>query len=397
MRMKAAIPFIVAVVFSLPAWAHPSMVRHNYGSCASCHVDPSGAGQLTQYGRAQADVLVRWKVKKASKEDEVSPLANFLWFLELPEALNVSGNLRSGALVRPSASPPVLPLFMSYDAYATVNLSWFVAHATAGLGVRNAQLAAVAPQCDPAATGSCGLQFVSRQHWLGAKFSDETVMLRAGRMNLPFGLRNHEHNSFIRTMTRTDVNLAQQVGASAAFNSETIRGEVMGIAGNFQLGPDLYRERGYSAFGEYSLSASAYLGLSSLITGAGADITTGLPTTRQAHGFFARWAPVDTLAVLLEADFLVWQVPQKVDRLGFATFLQGDFELIQGLHVLGTIETAHSGSGERGPSLGIWGSIVWNFFPHMEFRIDNIVRRMSQPGSDASFTYSLLAQIHLFL
>ncbi|MDP1825309.1 MAG: hypothetical protein Q8L48_18780 [Archangium sp.] len=395
--------FLLASLVSAPAWAFPWMVKHSYGSCATCHVDPSGAGQLTPYGRAQADVLVRWRTQPRKDEEEVPRSANFLWFIELPELINLSGNFRYASMIRPASSSPFVPLLMATDLYATLNLGPVVAHVTTGVGTYSTNAvaysgpAAIAPLCDPSA-GRCSVQWVAREFWLGAKFADEAVMVRAGRMNLPFGLRNNEHNSYVRALTRTDINVGQQVGVSAAYNSESLRGEVMGIIGNFQVGPDIYRERGYSAFGEYSLSHNAYLGLSSLITYAGADLATQQQTVRHAHGLFARIAPSEKLALLAEGDFLVWQSPQQLDRIGFAALAQADFDLMQGLHLIGTLEAGHTGAGEPGPSVGGWLSATWYFLPHVELRIDNIFRRRSTPGATiAAFEYSLLVHLHLFL
>ena len=44
------------------AHAYPWMIRHGYSGCGVCHVDPSGAGLLTDYGRAQSELLMatRW-------------------------------------------------------------------------------------------------------------------------------------------------------------------------------------------------------------------------------------------------------------------------------------------------------------------------------------------------
>ncbi len=383
---------------SSTAMAFPWMVKHDYASCASCHVDPSGGGQLSKYGRAQADVLVRWKLTKpvSRKEEEVPASANFLWFLELPDALNLSGNLRSGALIRPAAATPVIPMFMAYDLYATVNVLNFVGHATAGVGIRNAQLAAIAPQCD-ASAGPCGVQAVAREYWGGAKFAEESVMVRAGRMNIPFGLRNSEHTTFVRSLTRTDINVAQQVGVAASYNGEGLRGEVMGVLGNFQIGPDVYRERGYAAYGEYGLSSSLFVGLSSQILRSQGDYELLRPTTRHAHGLFARWAPSQALAILAEGDLLAWQSPSQLDRIGFAGLVQGDYELMQGIHLIGTLEAAHTGTDARGFSYGGWISAAWNVLPHIEIRIDNMVRRLAQPELDAALSYSLLVQLHVFL
>jgi hypothetical protein len=379
------------------------MVKHSYGSCAVCHVDPSGSGQLTPYGRAQADVLVRFRTEPRKDDEEVPRSANFLWAIELPEVINLSGNVRTGALFRPSTTP-VVPLIMATDLYATINIGPVVGHVTTGLGyspsknsAKNLAPAAIAPICDPA-VAPCGAQLLAREFWAGVKLADEAVMIRAGRMNIPFGLRNNEHTSFVRYYTRTDVNIGQQVGAAASYNSDTLRGELMGIAGNFQIGPDIYRERGYSAFAEYSLSHNAFVGASSLITYAGADISSTLPTTRHAHGLFARLAPTEKIAILAEADFLAWQSPQKLDRLGFAAFAQADFDVYQGVHFLTTLEGAHTGSGEPGPLLGGWLSATWYFLPHAELRMDHIFRRLSSPGATAgTFEYQALLQLHVFL
>lgn len=397
-----------ALVLSLlcggSAWAFPWMVKHNYGSCAACHVDPSGAGQLTAYGRAQADVLVRWHVTPRKEDDEVPKSANFLWFLELTEVINLSGNFRMGALVRPAATQKVIPQLMATELYGTVNVDRFVFHASGGFGVRNyVGPAIVAPKCDPTtfdvANGQtqCGPSFVSREFWAGAKFADEAVMVRAGRMNLPFGLRNNEHYMYVREKTKTDINVGQQVGVSASYNSELLRGEVMAVLGNYQTGPDAYRERGYSAYGEYAIRPNAYIGLSSLIAWSRADPLQQLPLTRHAHGLFARVAPTESLALLFEGNLLVRQQPGLLDQLGFAALVQGDWEPLQGIHVMGAIEGAHDGAGQQGPYLGFWASAAWYVLPHVELRLDNIVRRSPTAGGGNSIDYSLLIQLHTFL
>lgn len=397
----------VSATLAGPAWAFPWMVKHNYGSCAACHVDPSGAGQLTAYGRAQADVLVRWHVTPRKEEDEVPPSANFLWFLELPEWLNLSGNLRGGPMIRPAASTKVVPLLMAAELYATFNVDRFVFHASGGMGKGPPSYvgpAIVAPKCDPAtgtnfnvSTGSCGFAFVSREYWAGAKFADEAVMVRAGKMNIPFGLRNNEHFMFVRQETKTDINVGQQVGVSAAYNSELLRGEVMAVLGNYQVGPDAYRERGYSLYAEYAIKPNAYIGLSSLIAWSRADPLQQLPLTRHAHGLFARFAPVESLALLAEADLLVWQQPGLLDRIGFAAMVQGDWEVLQGIHVLGTVEGSHRGDGSQGPNLGFWASVAWYVLPHLEVRLDNLVRRSPTAAGGSAIDYSLLLQLHTFL
>ena len=157
--------------------------------------------------------------------------------------------------------------------------------------------------------------FISREHWLGYGMSDDRFLLRVGRINLPFGVRSIEHTLWVRRATRTDLNDTQQHGVALAFDGSGLRAEVMAIAGNYQIRPDAYRERGYSLTAEYAVADRLALGVSSLVTHAARDLVLKVPNTRQAHGIFARYAPWQLLALLGEGDVLVQHTP------GSATWL----------------------------------------------------------------------------
>ena len=99
-RLSAIVVVVVGLVaFALPATAYPTMVRHGYASCQACHVDPSGEGQLTIYGRAQSDLLVQWQPQGLAADAAPPSTTEFLFgLIALPEVLNLSGNVRGGAL-----------------------------------------------------------------------------------------------------------------------------------------------------------------------------------------------------------------------------------------------------------------------------------------------------------
>src|SRR5271154_4073575 len=84
--------FLVAA----PAPAYPWMIRHGYTGCAPCHTDPSGgAGALTEYGRAQSDLLLRMRYGEAEGEGEADRTAGFLFGLvKTPEQLRLGGDFR---------------------------------------------------------------------------------------------------------------------------------------------------------------------------------------------------------------------------------------------------------------------------------------------------------------
>ncbi|MDP1823743.1 MAG: hypothetical protein Q8L48_10885 [Archangium sp.] len=368
------------------AGAYPWMVKHGYGSCAACHVDPSGAGQLTNFGRSEAERVVRWT--PSAPVPGPNPNSRFLWFLELPESVNLSGNLRYGALIQPGAARVAVPLEMATDLSATFSFqNQLFLHATAGFGRRDVVAPAiVAPACDPAKDGECGPSLLARTFWAGFKVEDGSLMLRGGRLVLPFGLRNNEHSTWVRTLTRTDSNVQQKLGVAVSFLSGAWRGEVMALAGAF-LPAD--QEAGYSGALAYGLNPTTELGLSSLV----ATGVSGQALTRQAHGLYFRWAPVTPLVVLAEADLLAW-TGSATATVGYAALAQADWELTQGLHVMVTAESAHRGVTQHGPSLGAWVSVAWYFFSHFELRLDNVVRRLD---ALSPVSYALVAQLHLFL
>ena len=208
----------------------------------------------------------------------------------------------------------------------------------------NASLGVVTSEASAASVAG---SLVSREHWLGYAFAEDTILLRAGRINLPFGIRSIEHTLFVRRATRTDLNDTQQHGVALSYSGEMLRAELMGIAGNYQLRPDAFRERGYSGYVELAPIPWGAFGLSSLITHAQRDIYQGTATTRQAHGVFARVVPTSMLVFLVEADFVARAIAGAPSQNGYAGMLQADFEPIQGLHVIATGESYYAGSASQ--------------------------------------------------
>ncbi len=372
----------------LGAEAYPSMIRHGYASCATCHVDPSGGGLLTTYGRAQSEVLLSASRGKNADEGEVSPSTGFLFgAVKLPEWLNLAMSFRGGALVNKAGSTTaVRPVQMTSDLRAQVTHGSLQAVGTLGFAIRRARAAAL--------TSGETNNVVAREYWLGYGFLEQSLQLRAGRMNLPFGLRNAEHTAWVRQATRTDTNDNQQHGLSLAYNGSNLRGELMAIAGNFQVHPDLYRERGYSGFLEWAPGTNITVGLSSLLTWARYDMTSREPgTLRQAHGVFGRWSPTTPLVLLAELDVLAQRSRGGASSLGYAGLLQADVELTRGLHVIGSGEVLQQGQG-RGLGAGL--GVAWFLRPQVGLRLDGNMRKFASTP-DGPPVFSALAQLHLSL
>jgi hypothetical protein len=238
-------------------------------------------------------------------------------------------------------------------------------------------------------------QLVSREHWLGWAFgADDAFLVRAGRINVPFGIRSVEHTLWVRSTTRSDVNDTQQDGVTLAYTSEKVRGEVMGIVGNYQISPDDVRERGYSGYVEFAPTTRIAAGVSSRITHAEQDIYLRVPDTRQAHGLFLRASPWVPIALLAEADYIIESPTGATGSHSLATMLQADYEPWQGLHLTATGETLDIAGGGS-VALGGWLTATWFFAPHFDIRAD-FMDRTEVFGNQRIRVLAYMAQGHVY-
>jgi hypothetical protein len=434
-RFLAPAAALVVLFLSSPAQAYNWMIKHGYGGCPVCHADPTGGELLTKYGRDMGDQFLRMRygasggasdsgstgtdfggfddfdddasAKPEAKKEEEKPKAEaapaepskfpeFLFGLvPLPDPLLMGGSTRLAWTLK-DGEFAVFP--MQLDVYGQLRLGDFRAGGSIGLS----RVDAGSPHAR-AAQVTTGQEkqwnLLSRTHWLGMDFMNQEITLRAGRLNLPYGLRIPEHVMWVREATRTDRESDQQHGLALAYNGADIRGEVMAIAGNYQINPDEYRERGYSLYAEYMTSSRAAVGISSLVTKAARDrIFLEDDVLRMSHGAFVRGALGEKFVIMVEADLL----KRSTAELGYTGLLQLDFEPTQGLHFIGTGEALDQGypigggpngsvriEGSGKPKLGGWLSVAWFFYTHFDVRVDAIARQQDP--------FTLLGQLHVYL
>jgi hypothetical protein len=315
-----------------------------------------------------------------------------LWgLIDVPEPLLLGGDVRLLRLAQKIDDVPLREdlIYMQLDAEAGIDTGRFVASGTLGYAPEGALGAAL--------TRGDKENLVSRQHWLGYRLDPEVLLLRAGRMNLPFGIRNIEHTLWSRVYTRTDVNDDQQYGVALALETGAIHAELMGIAGNFQVRPDEFRERGYAGFVEWSITDHLALGASSSIVHAELDPRTLRGTYRHAHGLMLRWAtPYNPLVILSEWNYVLESTKGSLWREGLVGHVQADLELAKGMHFLWTGEMNEVGVDNPPVSFGTWFSYAWFFAPHADLRIDGIYQKLRSSFGDTG-AISFLAQIHVSL
>lgn len=386
---------VVALLFlaSSRVDAYPWMVKHGYTSCQACHTDPGGAIGLTTYGRAQSDLLVRWHWD-GPPQDEPSPTAfKMFGLVDMPEWIDPSVNLRAGGLVvADAAAVTPAPLLMAADLTLTLDFDRVVGYADLGFGVRNifgVTLFQLTSNTDHGA-------LVSRHHWVGVRFLDKAMLARAGRVPLPFGLKNLEHTSFVREHTRTDMNDDQQHGVAVAITGDAMRGEAMAILGNWQLFDPTHREYGYAATFEIAPAPYVALGASSLLTTTAEDYLYGGPSVRHVYAGHARWSPIPSLAVLAEADVLLRHAVDGTS-VGAVFWLQGDWEPWQGVHVIPALEGRRLDDTFTDDALGMWAGVAWNVLPHTELRGDAIWRQTFSETGTTNGTATIVGQFRFYL
>ena len=355
-----------------------------------------GGETLSGFGRAIGDthLATQW----GGKGDAPSSKGELLFGIDEPRALRLGGSIRYMSALYQAPKDGQDGNFTSFpmqaDVYGQIRVGPVRAGGSVGfsrvpVGSEHAQAAQITSNTE----GERPMNLISRSHWLGYDVSDH-LLVRAGRLNLPYGIRLPEHVLWVRGKTRTDRESDQQHGLAVAYHEGKLRGEIMGIAGNYQVKPDEYRERGYSLSAEYMLDRRLGVGVNSLVTHAKQDrvLLNGKANTRQVHGVMARWAPLDPLAVLVEADAML----SSVSSGGYVALLQLDYEIVSGVHGLVTGEALDAGKPDgiqAGPGagesqLGGWLSVGWFFFTHFDVRADLVLRQ------DAPVTFQ--SQVHFY-
>ncbi|HWZ91321.1 MAG TPA: hypothetical protein VNW92_20810 [Polyangiaceae bacterium] len=394
MRIWRAL-LVVSFIVAWPGRAHAYawMIRHGYAQCVQCHIEPSGSGPLTEYGHAMGEILLRTRYRWERHDEQEAKLGQFLFgAIKLPEQLELGGEGRVAYLftkVENAALQRQL-LWMQLDGHAAIQAGSFVAVGTLGYAPHGALGAAL--------TRSPDSNVVSREHWLGA-WLDESheALLRAGRMDLPFGIRTVDHTLWAPTTTRTDINDSQQYGLAAAFVGDQFRTEAMGIIGSFQLRPDAFRERGYSAYAEYLPTSHLALGASSTIVHVKLDKQLLKEEWRHAHGLFSRWGtPWEPLVLLTEWDYIFESPKYMTRRTGVVGYLQADLEATQGVHFMATGEANNVSITSVPLSWAAWLSYAWFFAPHADIRLDNIYQSFASTAGRTS-ALSFMLQGHVFL
>ena len=347
-----------------------------------------GGETLTGMGRVMGESLLAQPWSAAPPTDR----AKLAFGISEPDAVRLGGSFRGMAIANLTTDrTEVFP--MQADVYGAAFLERFTFAASVGFGRASARYEHASKARLIGDIEGEGIALLSRHHWVGYSPSDG-IMLRAGRLNLPFGLRIPEHTAWVRSETLTDRESDQLHGLSFVYARGPLRGEVMLSLGNFQVGDAAFQQRGYSAYVELLVARRLAVGASSLLMYAPRELEVDHgAVSRQAHGLTARYSPWKPIVLLVEADVL----KNTAAGLGYVGMATLDVEPLQGLHLAvareyldrGEPDTGVASEGDGRVRVGTWWTINWFFAPHLDARIDLVQRELRAD--------MVQAQLHLYL
>lgn len=182
MRVNTLIVFAALALTAGVAHAYPQL-QFSTGAtrCGECHLEPSGGGLLTDYGRDEAGETLSGRGDGRLLHGAWTP----------PDWLTLGGGLRGalGGKRLAGEAAELLAFPMQADLYARVAVGPVSLNVTIGGN------GAARPGDGAMAITS---YLVSREHFVAFHQEDAPWSVRAGRFFPTFGLRPHDHTAYVR-------------------------------------------------------------------------------------------------------------------------------------------------------------------------------------------------------
>lgn len=266
----------------------------------------------------------------------------------------------------------------------------------AGKYVASLTIGRVLKSEDPG-NGHEGLErFLPREYFLRWQV-DDNWWIYAGLMQKVFGLRNVNHASVQRKYQGFNPynNTIQGIGHSQGIIAQRIS-EKWEVAGNYFFGnpydEERYRQKGFSASGEYELAERKRIGAS--IASEKSEVLE-----KEMYAVHYRQGLGKGSSLMVELGLVKDTIVRTANvQSGSYGMIETMISLVRGYNLLTTIEHFNRTFQTSEPDQWRWGVGLWMFpLPRVEFRVDAQMDRQLSPDSSQIDTWQLIGQMHVSL
>lgn len=241
----ATVVFVVGLLVR-PAHAYPQFVFKGYGDCGSCHHSPSGGGFPNRWGIESLDVAFGkdWSPGPVNDDLAYDPANPTDFKVDLGADLRLVplfGSDGDGSL-----GPTLIPMLTELGG--AVALGRFTAYG----GITARKVDGEPPS----------YILASREHWIGYQ-AGPGVDVRAGRLVLPFGIRQPDHTQYVREDFGLD-KWQQSYGVEVDLRRDSWSLFASVFAGDLSQVPSERQERGLVLTPVLELGGGTAVGLSVL-------------------------------------------------------------------------------------------------------------------------------------
>lgn len=370
--------FLAAGIWSKTAHAYPGMIRHGYVNCTSCHVQSTGGGVLTAYGRGLSEELLSFK----SYEKEGRLIYNTLGVADrLPEKqVQVGGDVR---VIQTYKDNPLVKeerfFLMQADLEGAVELGQFTMDANFGYydGIAN-----------------------SLRHYVSYRFAED-VALRFGRFRPAYGINTPEHTTVIKRNLGWDES-SETYNLELALLKSDWNLYLTGLFGKFEsvstddglsFGTTGIAEKGAAARASYFLNEHYEFGMEYYF----GNNASG---SRHVMGPFAVLGFSPQLYLLSELDFQLnrrnLSDPSVTSINGLFHYQKLSYEPVQGWHLIATTELSRSDFNNPRTLLERYGMGV-EIYPRPHWEIQAIWHKQHQASISTGFSDLAWLMVHFYL
>lgn len=384
--MLRSLTAFLFLAFSWQAWSYSSSIGYGYTSCATCHYNSHGGGQLNDYGRAlfASEIAAKpfWN-PNASNED-LANRSSFTFSEPTPRFFRPSFKYRD--------------LYMTTSPGGSNNYRRYVMQADLGFALHFDEqdkyvfVGSVGYTRTPINAdikeGAWNYNLLSHEHYLRVQVA-ENHFISVGLIDIAYGIKVVDHTAVNRSGIGLDQN-SQVHGLLYNYLSDKWTVGIHGFAGN-QMRDEISRLSGVSATAEYTLREKLTIG-GSMLNGS---TQTG---KRNLVGIHTRIGIGKGSALQSEIGL------QKLEpKLGDATtgnygILVGTLRLQRGLDFESQLEITKSNMQDASPeNLRYSVGFIYYPFQRAELRLNAVDARSLNPAEVKGDSWAMQSQLHLSL